>query len=259
MSENFPIYPDLAGKVAVVTGGSRGIGAETCRMLANSGVKVGVNGRDEAAIETLVSEIQRQGGLAIGLKADCTDASALARVKQQVEQELGPVDILAAFAGGSAERGPIPIEQLTEEQWRFALDTNLTATFLTVKTFLPGMIDRKRGSIITMGSSAGRLAGSAPIAYAAAKAGIIMFSGYVAKDVGKYGIRVNCLAPSSILTERTRQVIPENVQQQMISQFPLARLGTPADVALATLFLASDSSSWLTGLTLDVAGGRIIV
>lgn len=257
MDTKFPTYPDLAGKVAVVTGGSRGIGAATCRLLANSGVKVGVNGRDTAAIEKVVSEIRAEGGQALALPADCTDAAALEGIRQQLEQVFGPADILAAFAGGGGN--PVPTTQLTEERWRFVLDTNLTATFLTVKTFLPGMIERQRGSIITMSSSAGRLAGEASIAYATAKAAIVMFSGHLAKEVGKHGIRVNCLAPSAILTERTSQQIPQNVQQQMLTQFPLGRLGVPEDVALTTLFLASDSSSWLTGLTLDIAGGRIIV
>ncbi len=139
------------------------------------------------------------------------------------------------------------------------IDANLTATFLTVKSFLPGMIERQRGSIVTMASTAGRLPGGASAVYAAAKAGVVMFSRHIANEVGKYGIRVNCVAPSSILTERTRRQIPEAQQQQMKAMFPLGRLGIPEDVALATLFLASDSSSWLTGLTLDITGGRIMI
>src|SRR5690242_15830323 len=103
MSVNIPVYPDLAGKVALVTGGSRGIGAETCRLLAQSGVKVGVNGRDRDAIEKVVGEIREQGGLAVGLEADCTDSAALERIRQQLKQEFGPVDILAAFAGGQGD------------------------------------------------------------------------------------------------------------------------------------------------------------
>jgi 3-oxoacyl-[acyl-carrier protein] reductase len=252
-----PNYPDLHGKVAVVTGGSRGIGATTCRLLAATGAKVAVNGRDAAAIDTVVNDIRASGGQAIGLAADCTDATALDQMRQQIEQKLGAVDIVIACAGGHGE--PTPTAQITEEQWRFVIDANLTATFLTVKTFLPGMIERHRGSIVTMASTAGRMPGGASAVYAAAKAGVVMFSRHVANEVGKYGVRVNCIAPSSILTERTRRQIPEAQQQQMKAMFPLGRLGTPEDVALATLFLASDSSSWLTGLTLDVSGGRIMI
>jgi 3-oxoacyl-[acyl-carrier protein] reductase len=174
-----------------------------------------------------------------------------------VEEELGPVDVLAAFAGGQGY--PTPTEQMSEEQWRSVIDSDLTSTFLTVRSFLPGMIERGRGAIVTMASSAGRLPSQASAAYAAAKAGVVMFSKHVANEVGQHGVRVNCLAPSSILTERVKRLMPEATQRQMAAMHPLGRMGMPEDVALATLFLASDSSSWITGVTLDVAGGRIIV
>jgi 3-oxoacyl-[acyl-carrier protein] reductase len=165
---------------------------------------------------------------------------------------------LAAFvAGGRA--GPRPTEQLTEEEWRSTIDGTLTATFLTVKSFLPGMIERRRGAIVTMASSAARVPLGAPVAYAAAKAGVIMFSRYVASEVGQYGIRVNCLSPHTILTENVQRQMPEERQREWAAMVPLGRLGTPEDVALAALFLASDSSAWLTGVTLDVAGGRIML
>ena len=121
------------------------------------------------------------------------------------------------------------------------------------------MIERRCGSIITMASTAARVPTSAPVAYAAAKAGIIMFSRHVANEVGQHGIRVNCVSPSTVLTERTQRFMSEERQQQMTALHPLGRLGTPEDVALTTLFLASDSTSWLTGITLDVAGGNIML
>ncbi len=211
--QRVPTYPDLAGKVAVVTGGSRGIGAATCRLLAASGAKVAVNGRDQAAIDAVVAEIRSAGGQAVGAPADCTTFAAIERMRQQVEQELGPVDVLAAFvAGGRA--GPRPTEQITEEEWRSTIDGTLTATFLTVKSFLPGMIERRRGAIVTMASSAARVPLGAPVAYAAAKAGVIMFSRYVASEVGQSGIRVNCLAPHTILTESVQRQMPEERQRE---------------------------------------------
>src|SRR5215210_3454074 len=255
--ESVPNYPDLAGKVAVVTGGSRGIGAATSQLLAANGTKVGVNGRDEATIDTMVVGIRGEGGQAIRAAADVTDLAAVEDMRERVERELGPADVLIAFAGGGRAR-PGPVEQTTEEEWHSTVDGSLTATFLTLKSFLPGMIERGGGSIVTMASSAARIPTAAPAPYAAAKAGVIMLTRQVANEVGEHGVRVNCVAPHTVLTERTRSLMPEDRQRQMTAEIPLGRLGTPEDVGLATLFLASDSSSWLTGLTLDVAGGRIM-
>lgn len=253
-----PTYPDLAGKIAVVTGGSGGIGAATCRLLAGCGAKVVVNGRDQTKIDAVVDGIGSDGGQAIGVAADVTDFAAIERIRQQTERELGPVDVLAVFAA-SGGPPPGPTAQITEEEWRSAIDGNLTSAFLTLKSFLPGMIERGRGSIVTMASSAGRVPTPAPTAYAAAKAGVVMLSRQVAGEAGEYGVRVNCLAPDSILTERTQRFMSEDQQQQWAASFPLGRMGAPEDVALATLFLASDSSSWLTGVTLDVAGGKVML
>ncbi len=253
-----PTYPDLAGKVAVVTGGSRGIGAAICRALAANRVKVVVNGRDQAAIDAVLEAIWDNGGQAIGIAADVMDFAAIEAMRQQTEEQLGPVDVVVAVAGGYGE--PIPTVQMTADQWRFVVDANLTATFLTLKSFLPGMIERRCGSLITMSSTAGRIASNSSAAYAAAKAGIGMLTRHLANEVGKQGVRVNCLAPGAILTEHSGlHRAPEQIRQQVAALHPLGRIGTPEDVALAALFLASDSSAWLTGLTLDVAGGRVML
>jgi 3-oxoacyl-[acyl-carrier protein] reductase len=256
--ESIPTYPDLAGKVAVVTGGSRGIGAATARLLAANKARVAINGRDEAAIEAVVAGIRSEGGEAIGVAADVTDLAAVEDMRERVERELGPAEVLVAFAGGGQIR-PGPTARITEEEWRSVVDTNLTATFFAVKSFLPAMIARGGGSIVTMASTAARLPSGAPTPYAAAKAGVIMLSRHLASEVGEHGVRVNCVSPSSVLTERTGRLIPEEQQQEMASSHPLGRLGRPEDVGLATLFLASDASSWITGITLDVAGGRVML
>jgi 3-oxoacyl-[acyl-carrier protein] reductase len=257
MTENIPTYPDLAGKVVVVTGGSGGIGAATCRLLAVNGAKVAVNGRDAARVNAVVDAIRATGGEAIGVAADCTDFAAIERIRQQVEESLGPVGVVAAFAGGGEAR-PGPVAEITEEEWRSSVDGSLTATFLTLKSFLPGMLKRGSGSVITMASSAARVPTGAPAPYAAAKAGVMMLTSQVASEVGKHGVRANCLAPHTIPVERTRRFMSEEWLRQMTTEIPLGRLGTPEDVALATLFLASDSSSWITGVTLDVAGGWVM-
>ena len=176
LSDRLPIYPDLAGKVAVVTGGSGGIGAATCRLLAANGARVAVNGRDQAKIQAVVEAIGASGGEAIGVTGDCTDLAAVERLRQQVEHDLGPAEVLAAFVGGGRAR-PGPVADVLVEDWQSTVDGSLTATFLTLKTFLPGMIQRGRGAILTMASSAARLPGlGAPAPYVAAKAGVVMLT-----------------------------------------------------------------------------------
>ena len=257
-SDKLPIYPDLAGKVAVVTGGSGGIGAATCRLLAANGARVAVNGRDQAKIQAVVEAIGASGGEAIGVTGDCTDLAAVERLRQQVEHDLGPAEVLAAFVGGGRAR-PGPVADVPVEDWRSTVDGSLTATFLTLKSFLPGMIQRGRGAIVTMASSAARLPGlGAPAPYMAAKAGVVMLTRQVASEVGRHGVRVNCLAPHTILTEQIQRVASQEWQEKMAAAIPLGRLGTPEDVALAAVFLASESAAWITGVTLDVAGGYVM-
>jgi 3-oxoacyl-[acyl-carrier protein] reductase len=253
-----PRYPDLAGKVALVTGGSRGIGAATVRALAANDVRVAVNGRDETAIDGVVGEVTRAGGEAIAAPADVCDFGATESMRARVEDELGPVDVLVPFAGGFGAM--TPVQETTEEQWLSVIESNLTATFLTVKSFLPGMIERRRGAIVTMSSNAGRFLDiSLTASYAAAKAGIAMFTRHVAREVGPHGIRANSVAPATTLSERVQRIMPQERREEIAAMSPLGRLGAPEDSAMATLFLASDSASWLTGITLDVAGGRIMM
>jgi 3-oxoacyl-[acyl-carrier protein] reductase len=257
-SDKAPSYPDLAGKVAVVTGGSGGIGAATCRLLAANGARVAVNGRNPTRIRVVVDAIREGGGEAVGVDGDCTDPAAVQRLRQVVEQELGPAEVLAAFVGGGRAR-PGPVADIPEADWQSTLDGSLTATFLTLKSFLPGMIQRGRGAIVTMASSAARLPGlGAPAPYMAAKAGVVMLTRQVASEAGPHGVRANCLAPHTILTDQIRQVAPPEWRERMAAAVPLRRLGTPEDVALAALFLVSDSAAWLTGVTLDVAGGYVM-
>jgi 3-oxoacyl-[acyl-carrier protein] reductase len=256
MSE-YPVYPDLSGKTAFVTGGSGGIGAETCRWLAANRVRVAVSGRNVEALGRVVEDLKRFGAKTISIAADCTDSDAIERARLATEEKFGAVDILLAFAGGG-NAVPAPVDQTTEDDWRSGIDHNLTATFLTLKAFLPGMKARRAGAIVTMASTAGRAASPASPAYAAAKAGVIMLTRHLAQEVGPMNVRVNCISPSAILTERTAQHMPETKRAAIAALHPLNKLGTPADVAAAALFLVSDSGSWITGATLDIAGGRLM-
>lgn len=245
----------LRGKVALVTGSSRGIGAAIAERFVAEGASVAVHGRDEAAIESVRSRI---GGRTLAVSGDVTSFAAVEAMRTRIEAELGPLDILVANAGGNVAR-PGPIEEMSEDAFRASVDLNLISTFLCIKSFLPGMKARGRGVIVTMSSAAARRAHpGSPIAYAAAKAGIELLTQDVAAQAGPFGVRVNCIAPEVILTEANIRRIPDATKTELIAQHPLRRLGTPADVAQAALFLSSDESSWITGVVLDVAGGAVL-
>jgi 3-oxoacyl-[acyl-carrier protein] reductase len=244
--------------VALVTGSSRGIGAAIARLFAQEGAAVAVHGRDAAAVSTVRADIERLGGRAIGVVADVTSFEQIETMRRRVEDELGPADILVANAGGNPSP-PAVVETLSESAWRAAVDANLTATFLTLKSFLPGMKSRKAGTIITLSSAAARRPHPAsPVPYAAAKAAIQILTQDVAAQAGPYNVRANCIAPETILTERTLLAIPLPQQTQLAESHPIKRLGTPEDVARTALFLASSASAWITGVILDVAGGAVM-
>ncbi|MGH7604367.1 MAG: SDR family NAD(P)-dependent oxidoreductase [Gemmatimonadaceae bacterium] len=249
----------LENRVALVTGSSRGIGEAIAKAFAREGAKVVVHGRDRDALASVHAQIKGEGGVSLPVTGDVTKFSDIEAIRRRIEEELGPIEILVANAGGSPTK-PGPIEEITEDGWRASVEGNLTATFLTIKSILPGMKERRAGNIITMSSAAARRPHpQSPIPYAAAKAGIQMLTQHLATQVGPFGVCVNCIAPETILTRRNEEVIPAAQKESMIQMHPLRRLGTPEDVAAAACFLASDESAWMTGVILDVSGGAVMV
>jgi 3-oxoacyl-[acyl-carrier protein] reductase len=248
----------LAGQVAVITGSSRGIGAAIAERFTRAGARVALHGRDAQALEHVRERLAQAGGDVIAVTADLTEADAVEALRAEVEDRLGPVDVLVANAGGNPVR-PGPVEEISPAGWEESVRANLTATFLSIRAFLPGMKQRGHGTIITMSSAAARRPGPmSPIAYAAAKAGIELLTKDVAAQAGPFGVRVNCIAPETIMTENNEAAIPPQIRPSLIEHHPVRRLGTPADVAEAALFLAGDTSSWISGVVLDVAGGSVL-
>ncbi len=253
MIEPAAIYPDLRGKVAVVTGGSKGIGAATCELLVANGVKVAVVSRGQGPIDELVERLGADN--AIGIAADGTEPAELVRVREETEERFGPVSLLAPFAGGFGAF--TPVAEMPLDEWRKVIDDNLTSTFVATKAFLAGMLERGEGSIVTMSSISARfLDKPTQAAYAASKAGVIMFTRHLAQEVGEAGVRVNSVAPGTTMSERIERIMDEEAIERTKRLSPMNLMGMPEDTANATVFLLSDAARWLTGVTIDVNGGQ---
>jgi 3-oxoacyl-[acyl-carrier protein] reductase len=249
----------LRQKVALITGSSRGIGAAIAKRFAEQGALVALHGRDVIALSGVRSAIQSADGRVMQVTGDVTRFDDIEAMREQIERMFGPIDILVANAGGNQTRPHLALEETPEDGFRASLEGNLTATFLTLKSVLPSMKTRKTGNIITLSSAAARRPHPAsPLPYAAAKAGIELLTQHLAAEVGPFGIRANCIAPETILTEGNQRRIPDAQKTALVEAHPIKRLGTPEDVANAALFLASESASWISGVILDVAGGAVL-
>lgn len=243
----------LREKVALVTGGSRGIGRATCLMLAAEGASVIVHyGSRREAAEQVVSEIAAGGGSAAALRADVSSEAEVAAMAAQVRERFGRLHILVNNAG-DVHRART--EELRLEEWRQILDVNLTGTFLCTQQLLPALRAAGSASVVNLSSIAGVRGGTLGPHYAAAKGGIIALTKYWAQELLPYGIRVNAVAPSMTDTEMARAMWPDPQREALERQAPMGRFARPEEVASVILFLASDQSSYMTGECLNVTGG----
>lgn len=250
---------DLAGKVAVVTGSSRGIGKAIAMRLAEQGARVAISSRKIEACEAVVREIEAAHGAgnAVAIAASISSKPELTRLIEQTRDKLGPVDILVCNAASNPYYGPLG--GISDEQFRKILDNNIISNHWLVQLTAPGMMERKDGSIIIV-SSIGGLMGSPVIgAYNISKAADMQLARNLAVEYGKHNVRVNCIAPGLVKTDFAK-ALWENPDLLKAAErsTPLRRIGDPDDIAGAAVFLASDAGRFVTGQTLVVDGGVTI-
>ena len=245
----------LSDRVAIVTGGSRGIGRAISLALAGAGATVVVNYRgNTAAAEETLAAIAAMGGKAIAIQADVANSDDVKRLFSEVNTAYGRIDILVNNAGITRDT---LMMRMKDEDWDAVIDTNLKSQFLTTKAAISPMVRARSGRIINITSVVGLMGNAGQANYAAAKAGIIGFTKSVAREIGSRSVTVNAVAPGFIDTELTA-VLSEDMREGLKKQIPLGRLGSPEDVAGLVVFLASDQASYITGQTFNCDGGMVM-
>ena len=241
---------DLSGKVAIVTGASRGIGRGIAEALAAQGAQVIAGARGDNAAAT-VDAIRQAGGKADAASIDVTDAASIEAMVEGALARHGRVDVLVNNAGITRDQLML---RLKREDWDAVIATNLTSAYTCAQAVLKPMIKQRAGRIVSISSVVGQIGNAGQANYAASKAGLIGFSMALAREVASRNITVNVVAPGMIETDMTRAVA-EKAQGEWESLIPLKRLGTPRDIAAAVCFLASDEAAYITGQVLGVNGG----
>jgi 3-oxoacyl-[acyl-carrier protein] reductase len=244
----------LAGRVALVTGASRGIGAAIAVVLARNGADVAVNYlRAEERAQEVCERIQALGREAHAVQADVADSKAVKAMVAEVEQTIGPIDILVNNAGHNPVRN---ILEINEADWDWVLDLNLKAYFLCSQAVLPGMLEREEGRIINITSISGQRGGlSCDVDYSAAKAGIMGFTRALARWAAPRGVLVNAVAPGYIGTEHLYDIVSPERLAKLVDPVPLKRLGTSEEVGEVVAFLAGPGGDYIVGEVLSVNGG----
>ena len=244
---------DLAGRVALVTGSSRGLGAVIARGLAEAGARMCLNGRDEGRLARAVADMREAGHQADGFAFDVTDAGQIDRAVGQIESSVGPIDILVNNAG-IQRRGPL--EQIDPAAWQEVLDVNLTGVFLVARRVVTGMIERRRGKIINICSLMSELGRRTIGPYAAAKGGVRMLTRAMAVEWAPHNVQVNGIGPGYFKTEMTRPLVEdEQFSAWIASRTPAGRWGETSELIGAAVFLASSASDFVNGQIIYVDGG----
>jgi NAD(P)-dependent dehydrogenase (short-subunit alcohol dehydrogenase family) len=247
--------PVLEGKVAIITGASRGIGAATARVFSAAGASVALAARDETALNALAEELSRGGNRAIAIPTDVTDARAVEQLVAETVDAFGHLDAAFNNAAGGGQ-APTPLPDLPIDAYDSAIATTLRSVFLSMKYEIPAMRQAGGGAIVNMSSTAGIEAVGGLAGYVSAKHGVIGLTKTAALECASHGIRVNAVAPGPILTENLERAGPD-MQHRAGMAMPMQRVGRPDEVARAVLWLCSDDASYTTGATLPIEGGKL--
>jgi 3-oxoacyl-[acyl-carrier protein] reductase len=241
----------LAGKVALVTGGSRGIGLAIARLLAEDGASVVVSGRDATRLDAAVKELESLGAPALAVVADASKREDVDRLIEAARERFGRIDVLVNNAGITRDQ---LLVRMKDDDWDQVLDTNLRGVFLTTRAVGKVMMRQKSGRIINIASTAGAMGNPGQVNYSAAKAGVIGLTKAAARELAHWNILVNAVAPGLIETDMAAAVPPE-AREALLQQVPLKRIGQGREVAEVVRFLAGDGASYITGQTIHVNGG----
>jgi NAD(P)-dependent dehydrogenase (short-subunit alcohol dehydrogenase family) len=254
-----PDLLNLSNRTALITGASSGIGAATARLFAKLGARVAIGyNRNAAGAAAVQNSIQQSGGTAVAIQAEMLRAAEITWLVQETAAKLGPIDILVNNAGSLVER--VTFVEMTEARWDEVIDLNLKSALLATQAVVPGMTERKHGSIVNIVSIAGRNGGGPGAgAYATAKGGLITLTKALAKEFAPLGIRVNAVSPGVIDTPFHEAFSTAEMMANFVKGIPLGRVGTSEEVANVIAFLVSDAASFVTGETIEVNGGQLML